>query len=82
VTEKLTHTRRGEPMEFVTFEDTSDMYETTFFPAAFRRYAMLLAPNFPYLLRGTVEEEFGAVTLTIRNLQRLKEDPERVRSSA
>jgi len=82
VTEKLTHTRRGEPMAFVTFEDTSDIYETTFFPAAFRLYAMLLAPNFPYLLRGTVEEEFGAVTLTIRNLQRLKEDPERVRSSA
>ncbi|HEV8352713.1 MAG TPA: DNA polymerase III subunit alpha [bacterium] len=71
LTEKLTQTKRGEPMEFVTFEDSTGMYETSIFPDVFRKYAMLLAPNQPYLLHGRIEEEFGAATLRVRELQRL-----------
>jgi DNA polymerase III alpha subunit len=71
LTEKLTQTKRGEPMEFVTFEDRTGVYETSIFPDVFRKYAMLLAPNQPYLLHGRIEEEFGAATLRVRELQRL-----------
>lgn len=69
VTEKLTQTKQGDPMEFVTFEDTTALYEATFFPQVYRRYAALLLPNRPFILNGVVEEDFGAVTLTVRALR-------------
>ena len=68
VTEKLTQTKQGDPMEFVTLEDTTGLYETTFFPEAYRRFCHLLASDRPYLLHGVVEADFGAVTLTVRDL--------------
>jgi error-prone DNA polymerase len=71
VTEKLTQTKKGEPMEFVTFEDRSAIYEATFFSDAYRRLWHKLAPNHPFLIDGLVEEDFGAVTLNVKQLNRL-----------
>jgi error-prone DNA polymerase len=71
ITEKLTQTKKGEPMEFVTFEDTSAIYEATFFTDAYRRLWHMLAPNHPFLIDGIVEEDFGAVTLNVKELNRL-----------
>jgi error-prone DNA polymerase len=65
ITAKVVHTRRGEPMEFVTFEDETGLVEATFFPAAYRRFCTLLDRNRPLLLEGRVEEDFGAHTLTV-----------------
>jgi DNA polymerase III alpha subunit len=65
ITAKVVHTRRGEPMEFVTFEDETGLVETTFFPAAYRRFCTLLDRSRPLLLEGRVEEDFGAHTLTV-----------------
>ncbi len=65
VTAKTVLTRKDEPMEFVSFEDTTALYETTFFPRAFDRFSVLLAPTKPFILRGRVEEDFGAVSLTV-----------------
>ncbi len=75
VTEKMTQTKKGEPMEFVTFEDRSGIYETTFFPDAYRKFYALLAGGRPYILRGKVEEEFGAVMLNVRGVERLDMRP-------
>jgi error-prone DNA polymerase len=69
--EKLTQTRKGDPMEFVTFEDTSAIYEATFFPDSYRNLWHLLTPNHLFLIEGVVEEEFGAVTLNVKGLKRL-----------
>jgi DNA polymerase III alpha subunit len=33
VTGKVVHTRHGDPMEFLTFEDETGIVETTFFPS-------------------------------------------------
>jgi error-prone DNA polymerase len=71
VSEKMTQTKKGDLMEFVTFEDLTGIYETTFFPGAYRRYYQLLEGGRPFLLQGRVEEEFGAFTLNVARVERL-----------
>jgi DNA polymerase III alpha subunit len=69
LTGKLVSTKTGEAMEFLTFEDETGMVETTFFPGVYRRYAHLLTSGRPYLLTGLVEEDYGAVTLTVDSVK-------------
>jgi len=71
VSEKMTQTKKGDLMEFVTFEDLTGIYETTFFPRAYRSHYQLLEGGRPYLLRGRVEEEFGTFTLNVERVERL-----------
>jgi len=71
VTEKIVSTKKGEPMEFVTFEDQTSLYDATFFPDTYRRYCHLLASNHAYVVTGVVEEQFATVTLTVKTLQPL-----------
>ena len=52
-------------MEFLTFEDETGLVESTFFPAAYRRFCYMLDRHRPYILTGKVDEDFGAVTLTV-----------------
>ena len=72
LTGKLTHTRHGDPMEFLTFEDDTGLMETTFFSEAYRRFCFKLDRQRPYILSGTVDEDFGAVTLTVDHVETLK----------
>ena len=65
ITGKVVTTRRDEPMEFVSFEDTTAIYETTFFPRAYERFCRMLTTERPYRLGGRVEEDCGAITLTV-----------------
>ena len=65
VTGKTVHTRDGDPMKFVSFEDTTGVYEAVFFPKAYHRFCHMLNEMRPYLLKGKVEEDFTAVTLTV-----------------
>ncbi|MGE5256953.1 MAG: DNA polymerase III subunit alpha [Hyphomicrobiales bacterium] len=65
ITGKVVETKMGEPMEFLTFEDETGIVETTFFPEAYYRFCHLLDRERPYLLFGKVEEDWGAVTLTV-----------------
>ena len=67
LTGKLVSTRSGETMEFLTFEDDTGLAETTFFPAAYKKCAHLLQTGRGYLLTGLVEEDYGAVTLTVED---------------
>ena len=69
ITEKSAVTKHGEPMAFLTLEDTTGLYDATFFPDIFHRYGPLLTNERPLILCGNVEEEFGTVTLTITHLQ-------------
>ena len=79
VTGKTVLTHREEPMEFVSFEDTTALYETTFFPRAYERFARMLGYHRPYLLRGRVEEDFGAVSLTVEDVASLGKPGERLK---
>jgi DNA polymerase-3 subunit alpha/error-prone DNA polymerase len=71
ITGKVVHTRHGDPMEFLTFEDESGIVETTFFPEAYRRFCHMIDRNRPYLLSGTVDSNWGAVTLCVDRVQRI-----------
>jgi error-prone DNA polymerase len=69
ITEKSASTIRGEPMEFITLEDTTGLYDATLFPDTFQRYGPLLTNERPLLLEGLVEEDFTATTLTVHHIQ-------------
>lgn len=69
VTRKMTHTRKAELMEFISFEDTTAIYETIFFPKTYKNFCYMLSHSRPYILKGKVEEEFGAVTLNVSQVK-------------
>ncbi len=68
VTGKPVFTRRGEPMEFLSFEDTTALYETAFFPRAYARFCATISRTRPYLLAGRVEENHGVVSLNVHDV--------------
>lgn len=72
VTGKIVTTKDDEPMEFVSFEDTTALYETVFFPEAYTRFCRMLTTARPYLLRGKVEEEFGVPSLQVEKVEFLR----------
>jgi len=72
VTGKVVQTKKGEPMEFVSFEDTTAIYETTFFPEPYARFCRMLSHARPYLLTGKVEEDFGTVSLTVEEVRAVR----------
>jgi error-prone DNA polymerase len=71
VSGKLVTTKDDEPMEFISFEDTTALYETTFFPKPYARFCHILNRSRPYVLTGLVEEEFDVVTLTVDSVRLL-----------
>ena len=77
VTTKTVEDKHGRPMEFVSFEDTSALFDATFFPQAYTRFCRKLSRQRPYVLKGKVEEEFGVATLTVEWVGFLDEDAER-----
>ena len=71
VTGKVISTKDDDTMEFISFEDTSAIYETVFFPKAYARFCHMLNRSRPYVLTGTVGEEYGVVTLTVDSVRLL-----------
>lgn len=65
LTGKMVATKRGEIMEFLTFEDETGLVETTFFPKVYRAHAHQLSSGQPYFITGLVEADYGAVTLSV-----------------
>jgi error-prone DNA polymerase len=65
VTGKTVRTRDGAAMKFVTFEDRTGLYETVFFPEVYNQYCHLLSALRPYVLKGKVEKDFGAINITV-----------------
>jgi DNA polymerase III alpha subunit len=71
-TAKPVHTRKDEPMEFATFDDGAGLIEAVLFPDIYHKRGHVLFDQGPFLFRGKVEEEFGAVTVTMTGLERLE----------
>ncbi|HNW58755.1 MAG TPA: DNA polymerase III subunit alpha [bacterium] len=65
ITAKVTTTRTHELMEFLSFEDTTAIYETTFFPRTYAQFAHRMTQTRPFVLHGKVDEQFGAVNLIV-----------------
>jgi DNA polymerase-3 subunit alpha/error-prone DNA polymerase len=71
ITGKVVTTKHGDPMEFLTFEDETGIVETTFFPETYHRFCHMIDRQRPYLLTGKVEEDWGAITLTVNRVERI-----------
>jgi len=71
-TSKPVHTVHDEPMQFATFDDGDGLIETVLFPEVHRKRGHVLFDQGPFLFRGKVEEEFGALTVTGSHLERLE----------
>ncbi len=68
ITTKVTATRKHEPMEFITLEDETDIYECVMFPDVFAEYGDLLNWEKLFIIRGRVEVAFGVYTITIEKM--------------
>lgn len=86
ITRKEVQTHKRDPMEFLTLEDETDIYECVLFPEVFRKYGDLLHWEKLFLLRGTVEEAFGVFTITVerlvslpRNIEKLNQQTKKIR---
>ncbi|MBI2920910.1 MAG: hypothetical protein HYY18_07480 [Planctomycetes bacterium] len=72
VTGKVVETKKGEPMEFVSFEDTSAIYEATFFPEAYAKFCQRMTHVKPFVLRGKVELDFDVPALVVEDCRWLE----------
>ena len=70
-TAKPVHTAKDEPMQFATFDDGHGLIETVLFPDIHRARGHVLFDQGPFVFRGKVEEEFGALSVTVTHLDRL-----------
>ena len=68
ITRKITATRNRQPMEFVTFEDETDLYECVMFPEAYETFGDLLNWETLFLIQGKVEKAYSVYTVTIEKL--------------
>lgn len=62
-------TSTGEEMKFVSFEDETALYETVFFPEAYRRFESLLYTNCPLFIIGRVEKSYEAISITVEKAE-------------
>ena len=69
ITGKTIRTRAGDPMKFISFEDTTGLYETVFFPAVYRRYGHMLSEPRACILKGKVSEDAGAVCVVVNHVR-------------
>jgi error-prone DNA polymerase len=65
VTGKTVRTKEGDQMKFISFEDTTGIYETVFFPRVYNRYCHMLNASRPYVMKGRVEEDFGSINVNV-----------------
>jgi error-prone DNA polymerase len=66
ITTKMVEDKNGRPMEFVSFEDVTAIFDATFFPDVYARFCRKLSQRRPYLIKGVVEEEYGVATLRVK----------------
>lgn len=69
VAQKEILTADGNPMEFVSFEDETALYETVLFPEAYRSFNPRLGDKKPFLVKGSVENDQGALYVNVKELR-------------
>ena len=73
VTQKPVRTKHGDSMLFLSFEDTTALYETVMFPQVYKRLAPWTLTRGPYVLEGFARAEYGAITVEVEQLWLLRD---------
>ncbi|MFO8015189.1 MAG: DNA polymerase III subunit alpha [Phycisphaerae bacterium] len=68
--ERRARTKTGEFLKFISLEDPTGTVEGVLLPEAYQRLGGRLTDRGPYLVTGTVEDHFGAVSLVVSDLER------------
>jgi DNA polymerase III alpha subunit len=66
--ERRARTKTGEFMKFISIEDESGVVEAVLLPDAYQRLGARITTRGPYLVTGTVEDHFGALSLMVTDL--------------
>ncbi|MCH2111240.1 MAG: DNA polymerase III subunit alpha [Planctomycetes bacterium] len=72
VTQKPVRTQDGKPMLFLSFEDTTALYETVMWPRAYKRLAPWTLTRGPYVIEGIPRAEENTLTLEVADLRLLE----------
>ncbi len=78
ITRKVAITKQHDPMEFVTFEDETDIFECVMFPEAYKEFGDLLNWETLFVIRGKVEEAYQTYTVTVEKLASLQRTVEKM----
>jgi len=68
---RTTKTGRGEAMMFATLADEFGLFEVTVFPDALRSLRGGMNGYGPYIVTGTLDEQYGTVGLTAERVERV-----------
>ncbi|MFH2059180.1 MAG: DNA polymerase III subunit alpha [Pseudomonadota bacterium] len=71
ITGKVIRTKHGDPMKFLTFEDETGIVETVFFPKPYALFCHMLDYGRPYLIYGTPDSSWGAITFIVDSVQQV-----------
>jgi len=68
VTSRTVPTTKGDIMQFITFEDETDIFETVLFTDIYARYSKIFGDRMAFLFTGKVVENFGAIILEVKKI--------------
>ena len=69
VTQKSVRTKDGQAMMFLSFEDTSALWEGVLWPRQWKRLAPWTLTRGPYLVEGVPREEHGVITVEVQDMR-------------
>tara|TARA_Y100001970_G_scaffold153717_1_gene188198 strand:+ start:1013 stop:4006 length:2994 start_codon:yes stop_codon:yes gene_type:complete len=72
ITKKEIMTRNSQPMEFLTLEDETDIYECVLFPKVFQEFGDLFQWESSFIIRGIIEKSFGVCIVKIEKVASLQ----------
>ena len=71
ITRKSVVTKGGQMMQFVSFEDQSDLFEAVIFPKVYSLYKNLLTIQRALIVRGFVQIEYNVISVEVKRLSLL-----------
>lgn len=69
ITAKTVLTKDNKLMQFISFEDETAIFEAVFFPEEYKKYALQLSNQKPYILTGRVDSEFDVLSLNVCDIE-------------
>ncbi|MFH0974769.1 MAG: DNA polymerase III subunit alpha [Spirochaetota bacterium] len=69
ITSKTVMTKEDELMKFISFEDETAIFETVIFPKAYKKFALMLSYQRPYILTGKVGVEFDTIIFNAMDIR-------------